>query len=332
MTWVTWRRYRARIIVLGLFMLILVFFMIMTLHGYHVAVAKCGAQAGMSFPETGCARIVHRAESHANYVSWGIGLLPFLVGLMLGAPLVASEIDARTNRLAWSQGVTRTRWLLSGWLTIAVPVVIAMSLFGLIVQWWAGSVVTSSFDGSGLIQNTAFTISGVAPIALSVLALSCGTFFGIAFRRFLSPYLGTFIALAAIVEFIYVKVFPTLAPRMAITATEYGTNTALPSALGPNPRYVGYGFRRSPGFHATTSTPSTNWIVQHCATTTNAGQTLPGNSSYMGCLQINHVQAINFYQPESHYWILQWREAGIYLVLAAALLGLSVWMVSRWRA
>ncbi len=332
MTWVTWRRYRTRIIVLGLFMLILVFFMIMTLHGYHDAVANCGTQAGVFFPVTACLRTVQRAESHANYVSMGIGLLPFLVGLMLGAPLVASEIDARTNRLAWSQGITRTRWLLSGWLTIAIPLVIAMSLFGIIVQWWASHVVTSSAFGAGLIQNTAFDISGVAPIALSVLALSCGTFFGIAFRRFLSPYLGTFIALAAIVEFIYVKVFPTLAPRMATAATEYGTNTALPSALGPDPRYVGYGFRRSPGFHATTSTPSTSSIVQHCATTTNAGQTMPGNSSYMRCLQINHVQAINFYQPESHYWILQWREAGIYLVLAAALLGLSIWMVSRWRA
>jgi hypothetical protein len=332
MTWVTWRRFRTRVVLLALFMLMLTFFMIMTLHGYHDAVAKCGTQAGMSFPETACARMVHRAESHANYVSMGIGLLPFLVGLMLGAPLVASEIENRTNRLAWSQGITRTRWLLSGWLTIAVPVVIAMSLFGLIVQWWASHVVTSSAFGAGLIQNTAFDISGVAPIAFSVFALSCGTCFGVASRRFLSPYLGTFVALFAVAEFMYVKIFPTLAPRMAVAATSYGTNTDLPSSLGPSPRYVGYGFRPSPGIPAPTNTSSTNWIVQHCAATTNAGQTLPGNSSYMKCLNINHVQAINFYQPESHYWILQWREAGIYLVLAAALLGLSVWMVGRWRA
>jgi hypothetical protein len=313
-------------------MLILVLFMIMTLHGYRIAVGKCGTQAGMSFPETVCARAVHRAESHANYVSWGIGLLPFLVGLMLGTPLVASEIESRTNRLAWSQGVTRSRWLLSGWLTIAVPLVVTMSLFTLIVQWWASHVVTSSIYGTGLIQNTAFAISGVVPIALSICALSCGTFFGITSRRFLSPYLGTFIALVAIEEFIYVKVFPTLAPRMAVAATRYGTSTALPISLGPNPRYVGFGFRQSPGFQTTSGTPSTNWIVQHCAKTTNAGQTLPGNSSYMRCLRINHVQAMNFYQPGSHYWILQWREAGIYLVLTAALLGLSVWMVGRWRA
>ena len=332
MTWVTWRRYRTRFVLLTLYLLILVFFMLMTLHGYHDAVAKCGTQAGVFFPQTACLRTVQRAESHANYVAWGIGLLPFLVGLMLGAPLVASEIENRTNRLAWSQGITRTRWLLSGWLSIAVPVVFAMSLFGLIVQWWVSHVVTSSAFGAGLIQNTAFDISGVAPIALSVFALSCGTCIGVASRRFLSPYLGTFIALAALEEFIYVKVFPTLAPRMAMAATSNGTNTALPSSLGPNPRYAGFGFRPSPGFQATTGTPSTNRIVQLCAKTTNAGQTLPGNSSYMKCLKINHVQAINFYQPESHYWMLQWRESGIYLVLAAALLGLSVWLVGRWRA
>ena len=331
MTWVTWRRYRARFVSLALFMFILVFFMIMTQHGYHDAVAKCGTQAGVFSPQTACLRTVQRAESHANYVSWGVGLLPFLVGLTLGAPLVASEIEGRTNRLAWAQGITRTRWLLSGWLTIAVPVVIAMSLFGLIVQWWASHVVTLSAFGAGL-MNTTFVISGVAPIAFSVFALSCGTSIGVASRRFLSPYLGTFIALVALAEFINVKVFPTLAPRMTIAATSYGANTDLPSSLGPNPRYVGFGFRQSPGFRAGTGTPSMNQIVQLCAKTTNLGQTLPGNSPYMTCLKINHVQAINYYQPESHYWMLQWREAGIYLVLATALLGLSVWMVSRWRA
>lgn len=332
MTWVTWRRYRTRLVSLALFMLALVVFMVLTQHGYHDAVAKCGTQANVFAPQTACLKTVQRAESHANYVSWGIGLLPFLIGLMFGAPLVASEIDSRTNRLAWSQGVTRTRWLLSGWLTIVVPVVVALSLIGLIVQWWASHVVTSWAFGAGLIQNTAFAISGVVPIASSVFALSCGTFFGVALRRFLSPYLGTFIALFAVEEFIYLKVFPTLAPRMSVAATLNGTNTALPSSLGPNPRFVGYGFRSSPGYRTTAGTPSTNWIVEHCAKTTNFGQTLPGNSSYMQCLKIHHLQAINFYQPQSHYWMLQWREAGIYLVLAAALLGLSVWMVSRWRA
>ena len=43
-----------------------------------------------------------------------IGLLlaaPALIGVFWGAPLVAREIEAGTFRLAWTQSVTRTRWL-----------------------------------------------------------------------------------------------------------------------------------------------------------------------------------------------------------------------------
>jgi uncharacterized membrane protein len=43
----------------------------------------------------------------------GIAVLvvPGLVGVFWGAPLIAPELAAGTYRLAWTQSVTRTRWL-----------------------------------------------------------------------------------------------------------------------------------------------------------------------------------------------------------------------------
>lgn len=37
--------------------------------------------------------------------------LPLLAGLFLGAPLIAQDFEARTYRLAWTQGITRQRWV-----------------------------------------------------------------------------------------------------------------------------------------------------------------------------------------------------------------------------
>jgi ABC-type transport system involved in multi-copper enzyme maturation permease subunit len=38
-------------------------------------------------------------------------LAPALIGMFWGAPLVAREMEAGTFRLAWSQSVSRMRWL-----------------------------------------------------------------------------------------------------------------------------------------------------------------------------------------------------------------------------
>jgi ABC-type transport system involved in multi-copper enzyme maturation permease subunit len=37
--------------------------------------------------------------------------VPAVVGMFCGAPLVARELEEGTFRLAWTQSVTRTRWL-----------------------------------------------------------------------------------------------------------------------------------------------------------------------------------------------------------------------------
>ena len=37
-------------------------------------------------------------------------LLPLLIGLFWGAPLVSREVEHGTHRLVWTQGVSRRRW------------------------------------------------------------------------------------------------------------------------------------------------------------------------------------------------------------------------------
>jgi hypothetical protein len=331
MMWLTWRRYRVRIILLALYVLGLILLMVLTEHAFANAAVICGRQHIPIDQGFRCGA-ASGAESRASWVESGITLLPVIIGLVFGAPLLASEIEGKTNRLAWSQGVTRTRWLLSSWSTLAIPTVIIMSLLALVVQWWATHIVTSISSGGGLMEPAQFDISGVGPIAFALFALSLGTCIGVMFRRYVSPYVVTTVGLLVVLGIMPTVVVPLLAPRVAVPVTANGTTESYTSVVS-HAWSVGSGVRRTPGFQVTRHTSSLSGIVGQCGTSSRyAGGSAADFSKYLTCLNNHGAQAVNFYQPLNHYWILQWREAGIYTVLAAGLLGLSVWMVRRWRA
>ena len=106
-------------------------------------------------------------DAHANPVFAFMNLLPYAVGLFLGAPLIARELERGTARLAWSIAPSRLRWY--AWRV--VPVV----LFAVVVTFAAGFAVDrlvaartpgieleNSFDTFGqrgaLVAITAFVV------------------------------------------------------------------------------------------------------------------------------------------------------------------------------
>jgi ABC-type transport system involved in multi-copper enzyme maturation permease subunit len=103
--------------------------------------------------------------------------LPLLAGLFLGAPLIAQDFEARTYRLAWTQGITRQRWVV--W-KLAPPLVaialgtavLAAAIEPAISSQWAGGQQWSLggqwywFDQSGF----ALAAYVLFAVALGVLA------------------------------------------------------------------------------------------------------------------------------------------------------------------
>ena len=106
--------------------------------------------------------------------------LPCALGAAFGGPLVASELEHHTNRLMWTQGISRVRWFLSKWAGLAVIVVTLVALLTLETQWWTSHVFeVSSLNVSpgnfGRLSPYFFPISGVAAVAYTLFALSLGT-------------------------------------------------------------------------------------------------------------------------------------------------------------
>ena len=72
---------------------------------------------------SGCDIIVRHFQSEYGSrvdVARYLVFLPALIGVFVGAPLLARELEHGTYRFAWTQGVTRRRWLLSKTLLLAL--------------------------------------------------------------------------------------------------------------------------------------------------------------------------------------------------------------------
>ncbi len=65
--------------------------------------------------------------SRLLYLSWAA---PFGMGLILGAPLVAREIDGGTAQLAWSLSRSRVRWLLRRTAFVLLVTVALLAILG----------------------------------------------------------------------------------------------------------------------------------------------------------------------------------------------------------
>lgn len=62
------------------------------------------------------------------------GFFPLLAGLLLGAPLIARELDRGTARLAWSLGPSRRRWYLQRVLPVLVVVSLTAMTIGVVSE------------------------------------------------------------------------------------------------------------------------------------------------------------------------------------------------------
>ena len=67
-------------------------------------------------------------------------VVPALVGIFFGAPLVARELESGTFRLIFTQGVTRARWLTVKLALVGLGSSVLAGGLSLMVAWWANPI------------------------------------------------------------------------------------------------------------------------------------------------------------------------------------------------
>ena len=107
-------------------------------------------------------------------------LSPMVIGVFVGAPLIASELETGTYRLAWTQSVTLRRWIAVKLAVVGLVAVAMGALLTWMIDWWQGP-----FDAASLSRFDAldFGFHGVAPIGYTAFAFALGVTAGVLVRR-----------------------------------------------------------------------------------------------------------------------------------------------------
>jgi hypothetical protein len=275
------------------------------------------------------------AQNQAGVISLLLFLVPCLFGIALGAPLVAGELQHHTNRLAWTQGISRSRWLIIKWLVVGLVAVVIVGLVQVFVQRWSGHVLvnfleTSEVQGSDRIRPHLFGITGIVPIAYTLFAFALGAAFGAIFRRTVWAVVGTIVGYGSAALLMVFSIRPYhLVPSYFLPDSATGSSPVLG---GQPPWFLDYTYRFTPGVANPSGSSSASEIANRCSEQVSLSPQINSYVPFSQCLTAHNVESGTFYQPASHYWALQWEEAAIYVAAAFVLFGLTIWAVRRWRA
>ncbi|MGO9583359.1 MAG: hypothetical protein ACLP36_11165 [Acidimicrobiales bacterium] len=165
-------------------------------------------------------------------------VVPILLGLFWGASLLAKEFEDGTNGLAWTQGVTRRRWLRSNLIWAILAAAVWGAAVTAVVTWWSLCEISL---GLARLSPGPFDIQGIVPVAYSVFAVALGIAVGSMIRRVLPAMATTLAAFVAVRVVIAVLVRPHfMSPVSRLVSLAQGTN-ALPAGawLLSNPANVG---------------------------------------------------------------------------------------------
>jgi len=321
MGWVTWRQHRVTLA--GVAALLGALAVLLWIVGLHVHQAYSAAAACRPTSSAICDDMFGNFSVMDGFLANGFLLqaLPALIGVFVGAPLLAREMETGTFRYAWTQGIGRLRWALAKLVLLAISVTVASGLFSLVTTWYYQPYFAASNPvPQPPLAPTLFDLRGVAFPAWTLAAFAIGALAGMLIRR--------------------------VVPAIAATLAVY---TGLVFAAG--------GFLRAhyltPVLTSSLNVPGTAWIVSQWWTVTRSGQfawagrppmsvlgniTCPNSGPPNGkptmvsieqCVVQHGYTQWTSYQPTTRFWPFQWIEGGWLLVLSVLLIAVTVWLVRR---
>jgi ABC-type transport system involved in multi-copper enzyme maturation permease subunit len=328
MMWLVWRQHRKQVLFTAIALAVLAALMIPTGLAMRNTFAKLGlpdciAKIGTAdlVPGTGeaCQRAMNQFGSQYTTMSL-IGILflvlPMLVGLFWGAPLVAREVEQGTHRLVWTQGVSRQQWARVKFGFAGAATLIVAVVYGLGMSWWLTPL--SQAGRMSRLSVLVFDMQGIAPIGYTLFAVALGIFAGTVWPKVLP-------AMAAVlVGFIGVRLALTILAREHYLPPKTLTYPMQNVTVEPNQVtgnwIISRGVRDASGKMVA---PNAEVACPPNATGPGAGNC--GSNLGIGPGAYNWM----LYQPGSRFWLFQGIETGIFVALAGLLLFLALRRIRR---
>jgi hypothetical protein len=307
-------------------------------HLYNSLVAHC---------RSGCDLATMQFLSHDHFMDHVLDLVaqvtPALIGIFWGAPLLTRELETGTYRLAWTQTVTRSRWLVTKLGLLGLTTVTIAGLLTLTITWWYRALDTVATN-----QYAVFDRRDLAPIGYAAFAFASGALIGAVIRRTLPAMATTLVVyvIARIATTLWVRphlLSPITQTQSLLNADHFGTA----SINGSSVRFFAQGSAPHNAWmlssqiltntgHVATAAERTAFVRQHCPIGPPAGASSPQvvDAAARAGEACSNLAARNFhllvtYQPANRYWTFQWLETAIFFALAILAATGCYWWVTR---
>jgi len=329
MIWLTWRQHRKQVLYTALALAALAAVMVPTGLSMHHTFTRSGLAGCLA--ALGTAQVISADANTCNNLSEQFGnqygsmafigilfvLLPVFLGIFIGAPLVAREIEHGTHRLVWTQGVSRRHWAVVKFGLLGGATLILAGAYALGMTWWFGPLVT---NGGGRLGLVSFDVQGVVPIAYTLFAVALGIFCGSAFKRVLPAMgvtLGGFAVVRIVVEWL---ARPSYLSPLSARLPLYSSQTFNPAS---GAWVYSRGVVNAAG-RVVLSNGSISCDGSGAGARSATGKAECGNALTQGGLGPGPFSNWMQYQPDNRFWDFQGIESGIFLALTAMLLYLAV--------
>jgi hypothetical protein len=342
MTWLAWRQFRVPALLSGVALVVIAVLVGVTgSHLYHLySVYQTQFRSCSAHGDCDQLTSDFRGRDHHLFQYLGTLLIaiPGLIGVFWGPPLLAREFETGTYRMAWTQSVTRTRWLAVKLAVVGAAAVVGAGVTSLLVTWWAhplDHLARNHFSAE------IFSARGLVPIGYAVFALVLGATLGLLIRRTLpamvvtlAGYVGVHLAVIAWIRPHLARANHLHLPLRDSSSFGFdnvgtGVHFFASGATFPNSLVVSNAMVDKAG-----RVPSSQALSQFLHTNCPAIVNPPPGGDPTGIV-FNHcmmklsaslhlnVSVI----PASRYWSLQVAETGFYLALALALAGTCFWWI-----
>jgi ABC-type transport system involved in multi-copper enzyme maturation permease subunit len=344
MIWLTWRQFRVQFLVIA---------------GVMVAAAIVLATTGPGLvddyhrlSDTFIQNLAFEQLPPALYLIGQLLLyaVPPVIGAFWGAPLIARELETGTHRLVWNQSISRWRWLAT---KVGVTGLAAIAITGLLsfaVTRWAAPIddaLNAGQDSNLYLPRMfppTFSGRGLVPVGYAAFAFALGVAVGLAVRRTL---VALAITLAAVI--LVQVVTPSFIRPHLLAPTDVKVTVTQENIRG-------FGVSGSPGSqrieievasgavgawkvsddtvdksgNAVPSLP--DWTSKCEPLPPGQSQEATGAPERAACFQRladeGYQQHLKYFTADK-FWALQWREFGLFLLLALGLTGFSFWRIRR---
>ena len=324
MIWVTWAQHRREALVSGLVLTVAAALLVITgliiladfkSSGAASCAPGAGPAVGVFATGASCEPVVGAFFSRWNRLtetaSLALMTLPVLLGVFIAAPLLSREFEQRTHLFAWSQSITKLRWVLVKLGLFAAVVLISATALTVLVSWWHSPLDRAFYGGTW----AAFDIQGLTPIGYAVFALSLGALAGLLFRRTIPAMALTLFVFVGLRLLIGAMVRPHFMTAVTGSALDVKQGSWLVSATY---------YMDAQGHHV--SFEQVNQMVSVYASTNP--KTFNG-STVMDYLHQQGISLLIDYQPADRFWTFQLIEAALFFGLAIGLIAASLWWLQR---